>query len=117
MPTSVGAGKKANFGFNVKYKGDGTMAPTGSLLFHLKEANIDLKATSFDWLVISADGAGKKADFQGKATINGSGSYTFHVIARDLPSGDTFFLEVKDAGGTVIVSITGPATGGNIKVH
>jgi hypothetical protein len=117
VPT-VAAGKKANFGFNVKYKGDGTMAPTGSLLFHLKEANIDLKATSFDWLVISADGAGKKADFQGKATINGSGSYTFRVIARDLPSGDAFFLEVRDGNGTVIVSISGPpAAGGNIKVH
>ena len=112
------AGTKANFGFNVKYKGDGTMAPTGSLLLQLKEANIDIKATSFDWLVISTDGAGKKADFQGKATINGSGSYTFRVIARDLPSGDTFSLEVRDASGTVIVSISGPpAAGGNIKVH
>jgi hypothetical protein len=114
---SVATGKKANYGFNVKYKGDGTLAPTGSLLFQLKEANIELKATSFDWLAISVDGAGKKADFQGKATINGSGSYTFRVIARDLPSGDTFFLEVKDAGGAVIVSISGLAAGGNIKVH
>src|SRR6185295_17844581 len=31
---NVGVGKKANFGFNVKYK-DGTVIPTGSLLFQL----------------------------------------------------------------------------------
>jgi Tol biopolymer transport system component len=116
QPT-VPAGKKANFGFNVKYKGDGTMAPTGSLLFQLKEANIDLKATSFDWLVISTDGAGKKADFQGKATINGSGSYTFRVIARDLPSGDTFSIEVRDANGVPVASSSGTLGGGSIKVH
>jgi hypothetical protein len=116
VPT-VAPGKKANFGFNVKYKGDGTMAPTGSLLFQLKEADIDLKATSFDWLVISADGAGKKADFQGKVTINGSGSYTFRVIARDLPSGDTFSIEVRDASGNVVVSAAGSLGGGSIKVH
>jgi hypothetical protein len=116
VPT-VAPGKKANFGFNVKYK-DGTIIPTGSLLFQLKEANIDLKATSFDWLIISADGAGKKADFQARATLNGSGSYIVHVIARDLPSGDTFFIEVRDAANNVVLSISGPVVGGgNIKVH
>jgi len=114
---AVATGKKANFGFNVKYKGDGTMAPTGSLLFHLKEANIDLKATSFDWLVISLDGAGKRAEFEGKATINGSGSYTFHVIARDQPNGDTFWIEVRNSGGTVVALVSGSIGGGSIKVH
>ena len=113
---AVPAGKKGNYGFNVKYK-DGTIIPTGSLLFQLKEANIDLKATSFDWLIISVDGAGKKADFQARATINGSGNYTVHVIARDLPSGDTFFLEARDAANNVVLSISGPTGGGNIKVH
>jgi hypothetical protein len=116
VPT-VPAGKKANFGFNVKYKGDGTMAPTGSLLFHLKEANIELKATSFDWLVISTDGAGKRADFQGTGTINGSGSYTFRVIARDQPSGDTFSIEIRDANGVPYASSSGTLGGGSIKVH
>jgi hypothetical protein len=93
------------------------MTPTGSLLFQLKEANIDLKVTSFDWLVISADGAGKKADFQARATINGSGNYTVHVIARDLPSGDMFFIEARDAANNVVLSISGTTGGGSIKVH
>jgi parallel beta helix pectate lyase-like protein len=116
VPGGLGAGKKANFGFNVKYK-DGTTIPTGSLLFQLKEANIDLKVTSFDWLIISADGAGKKADFQARATINGSGNYTVHVIARDLPSGDLFSIVVTDAANNVVVSVSGPVAGGSIKVH
>jgi hypothetical protein len=114
---AVATGKKANFGFNVKYKGDGTLAPTGSMLFQLSEVDVDLKATSFDWLVISTEGAGKRAEFQGRATINGSGSYTFRVIARDQPSGDTFSIEVRDAGGTLVASISGPLGGGSIKVH
>jgi hypothetical protein len=113
---AVASGKRANFGFNVKYK-DGTIIPTGSLLFQLKEANIDLKATSFDWLTISADGAGQRADFQARATINGSGSYTVHVIARDMPSGDTFFIEARDAANNVVLTVSGATGGGNIKVH
>jgi hypothetical protein len=115
VPT-VAPGKRANFGFNVKYK-DGTMIPAGSLLFQLKEANIDLKVTSFDWLAISVDGAGKKADFQARATINGSGSYTVHVIARDLPSGDMFSMVVTDAANNVVVSVSGAVGGGSVKVH
>ena len=109
-------GKKANFGFNVKYK-DGTSIPTGSLLFQLKEANIDLKATSFDWLSITPDGAGKRAEFQARATINGSGTYLVRVIARDLPTGDTFSIVVTDAGGTIVVSASGTTGSGSIKVH
>jgi hypothetical protein len=109
-------GKKANFGFNVKYK-DGTSVPIGSLLFQLKEANIDLKATSFDWLSITPDGAGKRAEFQARATINGSGSYVVRVIARDLPTGDTFSIVVTDAGGTTVISASGTTGGGSIKVH
>jgi FG-GAP-like repeat len=115
VPT-VATGKKANFGFNVKYK-DGTIIPTGSLLFQLKEANIDLKATSFDWLIISTDGAGKKADFQARATMNGSAGYTVHVIARDLPTGDTFSIVVTDAANNVVVSVSGAVGGGSVKVH
>ena len=113
----AGRGKKANFGFNVKYK-DGTTIPTGSLLFQLKEADIELKATSFDWLAISPEGSGKRAEFQAVATINGSGSYTVRVIARDMPTGDTFSIEVRDAAGNLVVSASGaPVVSGSIKVH
>ncbi len=113
---NVGTGKKASFGFNVKYK-TGTLIPIGSLLFQLEGANLELKATSFDWLVISADGAGKRAEFQARATINGTGSYTVRVIARDQPSGDTFSIEVRNAGGTLVLSTSGPLAGGSITVH
>ena len=112
----AGRGKTANFGFNVKYK-DGTSIPIGSLIFQLKEANIDLKATSFDWLAITPDGTGKRADFQAQATINGVGGYVARVVARDLPSGDSFSIVVTNAGGTTVLSASGTMSGASIKVH
>jgi hypothetical protein len=115
VPT-IAAGKKANYGFNVKYQSD-NVTPAGSLLYQLKEANIDFKSTSFDWLVISNDGAGKRAEFQGKGTINGAGSYTFTVVARDMPTGDTFSIEIRDSASTLVASQSGPAAGGNITIH
>ena len=111
------AGKKANFGFNVKYK-SGTAIPTGSLLFQLKEGSIDLKATGVDWLVIS----GGRAEFQGTATINGSGAYAFRIIATQGSAtvADRFEIRIWSAGGsfdapTYIVSNT--VGGGSIRVH
>ncbi|KCZ73370.1 parallel beta-helix repeat (two copies) [Candidatus Methanoperedens nitroreducens] len=67
---------RANFGFVARYK-NGNF--TGNLEFQYKDADIDLKDTTIDWLVIS----GVSAQFQGTGTINGTGLYTFRVQAKD----------------------------------
>lgn len=63
---------KAHFGFVAKYKKG---ASTGNLEFQYQNADINLKSTTIDWLVIS----GVSAQFQGTGTINGEGFYTFRV--------------------------------------
>src|SRR5207245_7470331 len=95
--SGVPLGKKTNFGFNVKYK-TGTFDPTGSLTFVLKDAGIDLKATSFNWLVIS----GNRAEFDGLASSGTTTGLHFRVIAYDNGKGaiDTFEIRIWDAGHT-----------------
>ena len=115
--TPLPAGKRANFGFTVKYK-DGTTIPTGSLLFQLASASIDLKATSFDWLVT---GTGH-AEFQGLATINGAGSFGYRVIANHATTGDTFEIRIWDpaAGGSFDQPkylVSNALAGGSLKLH
>jgi len=39
------------------------------------------------------------------------------VVARDLPTGDSFFIEARDAANNVVLSASGSTGGGNIKVH
>ncbi len=120
---TVPGGRKANFGFNVKYKSD-NVTPTGSLLFHLKEANVDLKAPSFAWLVITA---GQKVEYEGTATINGSGNFSFRVIAQ---TSGSFEIHIWNPAKNGALDPTKPATfdnpkflisnnlgGGNIVVH
>ena len=81
-PTLTG---KATFSFNSRYE-DGKTVPTGDLDFQFKAANISLKGTSYDWLVIS----GARAQCQGSGTVNGSGNYGFIVTVGDgkRPGGD-----------------------------
>ncbi len=117
------AGKKANFGFNLQYK-TGTTIPTGSLLVQMRDASppLTLKATGFDWLVVS----GSNAMFQGSAVLNGSGAFKFRVEVDDLSAGDRFRIRVwndatqsvdnpqfriESAGGTIQLG------GGSIVVH
>ena len=109
------SGKQANFGFNLKYK-SGTTIPQGSLLFQLKEASIDFKATSFDWLVITNH---NRAEYEGSGTINGNGAWRFRVIANDATP-DAFEIRIWSAGGsfdapTYIVSNS--LGGGNNLIH
>jgi hypothetical protein len=44
-----------------------------------KVANLNFHSSSYDWLVV----AGKKAQFKGSGTINGSRSYDFMLTATD----------------------------------
>ena len=108
------AGKKANFGFNAKYKA-GTAIPTGSVEFTAKESNVSFKATGFDWLVI----AGGRAELQGTGTINAIGAYTFRLIAVD-GSPDTFEIRIWNGSGSFdlpLYRVAASPGGGNIVVH
>ena len=111
------AGKKASFGFNVKYKPN-TTDPTGSLNLVLKESGIDLKATTLTWLVIS----GNRAEFEGLASSGATTGLHFRVIVYDNGSGatDTFEIRVWDATHSFdspSYRIANTLGGGNIQVH
>lgn len=98
-PTVTG---KANFGFVSKYQ-HGATVPTGQTEFQFKAGNLNFHSTSYDWLVV----AGKKAQYKGVGTINGSGSYRFMltVIDGQQPGGDgldKFRIRIwSDHGGLV----------------
>jgi len=92
--TSVGvpAGKRANFALSVRYK-EGAATPSGSLVLHLKEASIDLKASAFDWMV---QGAGR-AEMEGSATMAGKATWRFRAVVTDGASADTFEISIWDS--------------------
>jgi hypothetical protein len=69
-------GGKANFGFS---KSLTASVSDGKLQFNYKDADIDLQSEGIDWVVISAN----EVTFQGTATINNQGEYTFRVSATD----------------------------------
>jgi uncharacterized delta-60 repeat protein len=77
---------KANFGFVSKYQ-NGASVPTGNVQFHFNVGNLNFQSTSYEWMVISG---GRKAQYKGIGTINGSDSYNFMLTAidGDQPNGD-----------------------------
>jgi hypothetical protein len=108
---------KASFGFVAKYlKGKST----GNLEFQYNDADINLKSTIIDWLVIS----GVSAQFQGTGTINGGGLYTFRVMAKDNaePGVNADLFDIKVWTGTntnaePMHKTKNTIAGGNIIVH
>jgi hypothetical protein len=112
--TGLVAGKTANFGFNAKYL-NGASTPTGNVEFNAKESNVDFKATSFDWLVIS----GGRAKLQGHGTVNGSGSFSFRLIAVHGTT-DTFELRIWSPTGSFDLPLYRAANtlgAGSVVVH
>lgn len=110
-------GGKANFGFVTKIK-QGSC--TGNLEFQYHDAEINLKSTTIDWLVIS----GVSAQFQGTATINGEGLYTFRVTAKDNGEpgvgSDEFDIRIwegTDTEADPLHKAKNIIAGGNIVVH
>jgi uncharacterized protein DUF11/carboxypeptidase family protein len=106
--------KKANFAFTAQYK-PGLTAPVGNLEFSAKESKIELKATSFDYLAVN----GTRAEIQGIATINGTGSFSFRMIAVD-GSPDTFEIRIWDGSSSFdapLYQASNSAGGGNIVIH
>ena len=82
MPDATG---KASFGFVSQYQ-NGASIPAGATTFHFNAGDLNFQSTSYEWLVIS----GRKAQYKGAGTINGSGSYRFMLtcIDGDRPGGD-----------------------------
>ena len=118
----LAVGRKANFGFNLKYH-VGALIPRGDLLFQAKESKVDssrvdFKATSFDWLVITPLANGDhRAEFEGSGTVNDVAGWRFRAVAQHLAAGDTFEIRITNptTGATYFVSAT--LGGGSIVIH
>jgi len=107
--------KKTNFGASIKYK-PGTTQPIGSFELQLKESNITLKATSFDWLAI---GSGR-ADAVGHATINGQAGWAFHLTLVDgAPDRLSVVIwnETSGSESSPTYATGGTLGGGSVVVH
>ena len=89
---------KANFGFVSKYK-KGAAVPEGQTEFQLHFASFNFQSTSYQWLVVSANGT--KAQYKGNGTVNGTGSYGFLLTAYDEP--DKFRIKIWSTTTSAIV--------------
>ena len=86
-------------------------------------ADLDLKSTSYDWLVIT----GAKAQYKGTGTITGSGHYGFLLTAID-GTLDKFRIKIWDKasgewiydnqlGASVNANPSTVIQGGSIVIH
>ena len=116
---------KANFGFVSKYK-KGATVPEGQTEFQLHFASFNFQSTSYQWLVVSANGT--KAQYKGNGTVNGNGSYGFLLTAYDEP--DKFRIKIWNTATSAVVydNRAGPSedidaadpqaiAGGSIVIH
>jgi len=108
---------------------NGKSVPDGTTGFQFLNGNLHFQSTSYEWLVVSG---GKKAQYKGTGTINGSGNFRFMVtvVDGDQPGGDGFDRfririwsdsngliydnETNFPDGDVPTSVLG---GGNIVIH
>jgi len=104
--------EKVNFGFEVKYKNDGTLKGNLEMIDH--NTATDYKEIDFTYMVV----VGSKAYLKGNIMIDGEGSYPFTTIVEDngslgkdsdklsidvLVDGDHIvFDEIIDSGNIVI---------------
>ncbi len=112
---SVSSGAKTNFGFNVKYLSNNSSNPDGNFVLNDKQDELEVKSTSLEWLTVS----GSAADFQGQATVNGSGSYTFRAHIVD-GSPDQFDIRVwgnSNSFDNPNYRIANSLGGGSIVIH
>jgi PKD repeat protein len=72
------ASGKLTFSLNARYDA-GSSVPTGKAELRLNVGKLEFRSTSLDWLVAT----GASARLQGRGIVNGSGDYTFSVIAID----------------------------------
>ncbi|HEX2191283.1 MAG TPA: MBG domain-containing protein [Longimicrobiaceae bacterium] len=74
---------QAHFGFNSRYQ-KGANKPAGNTEFQFQAGNLSFKSLDYEWLVVNGT---SRAQFKGRGTINGQGSYGFLLTALD---GDNF---------------------------
>jgi hypothetical protein len=122
---SVGA--KANYGFNAKYKNSNTLQ--GEVEFQFKPANINLHATSLEWLLVNTTVTPNRAQIQGSGTVNGVAGYGFLLTVTDGGQTDKFRMKIWNlATPSVFIYDNEPgapdngnpittAAGGNIVIH
>jgi hypothetical protein len=111
------AGGKATFGFIVDYQ-SGDEFPTGNLEYNDHKADVRVKATSYDLLVITDPSlkcpVGKHAKFHGLAEVNGAPGQMLEVEVDDCGEpGDMDTFSIK--AGAYMAS--GVLIGGNIQIH
>lgn len=104
---------KVNFGFEVKYKNDGTLKGNLEMIYHSTVTSY--KATDFSFLVV----VDNKAYFMGHMMIDGIGSYPFMAIMEDNGSpgenNDEFYIDIQiDGEHTAFDEVI---DNGNIVVH
>lgn len=87
-------GGEVKFGIQAQYNGGST--PTGQTKLNFKDSNLELKSTSYQWLVVT----GTKATLKGNGTINGAGNYTFLASAID-GSPDLLRFQIKDGSNVI----------------
>ena len=123
LTASPASSGKATFGFSVKYLA-GRLEPQGNLTVQLHQPGLMLKATSFQWLVVS----GPLAVFRGQGTLQGMpGVYGFMVTALRDGSGQIRICVWNQATGAIVYdthpseqldSRAGtPVNGGSITIH
>ena len=69
---------KASFGFVSKYQ-PGAHVPNGNTQFLFQAADMKLKSTAYQWLVV----AGSRAQFTGDGSMNGIDGFGFLLTAID----------------------------------
>jgi hypothetical protein len=111
------SGPQGNFGFVIQFT-SGSSAPKGNLEYQDHAADVRIKATSYDSLIIGPGicGPNTHATFTGTANVNGvSESLTVEVDDCGEPSSgpppDTFRITTDS------YSNSGPLIRGNIQVH
>jgi len=117
LMASTSGGAQANFGFVIQFAA-GALSPKGNLVYDDHGADVRIKATSYDSLVIDAGlcGPNSHATFTGTAGVNGV-SESLSVEVNDCgesssgPPPDTFSIQ------TDTYSNGGPLIGGNIQIH
>ncbi|MDX9883317.1 MAG: cadherin-like domain-containing protein [Prolixibacteraceae bacterium] len=101
LSANLSATGKANYGFEAKYKKDGSL--NGQFEFDLKNPKFKVKSTSAEWLVVNND----QAILKGTAKVNDVAGYNFIVSIIDgkITSNngtDYFRLIVWDNSGNVL---------------
>lgn len=72
--------------------------PSGDTRFEFHAGSLMFTSAEYEWLVV----AGKRAQFKGRGTINGTGDYGFLVTAVD-DATDAFRIKIWDRSTSVVV--------------